>query len=241
MKSIKYSIIIFCLLLLLSCATSLRHEESYIRISSFPFLTTRNVWVFQYPNKNIQEIYELIFNKLLIIGKSGFKGPYEKPEEIGEFAKLVGADAVILTIDSLNKVKVTEQNEDKSFYYHYDQYVYYLKNNNRIKQLWEMKKKDYLDNNVSEFDGIWVNKNYMLKIYTSDENVVGIIHHKLKSKPIWKAGDLKLLFPKEKGSGYYLMGDKAPAPAEFHITISNKLIIKLWGDEKNPVSFDKVE
>ncbi len=241
MKSIKYLIIIFCLLLLLSCATTLEHKKSYTQISPFPFLTTRKVWVFQYPNKNIQDIYELIFNKLLIIGKSGFKGTYEKPEEVGEFARLVGADAVIITIGNLKKVKPAKQNEDQKSYYHYDQSAYFLKNRNMIKQLWESGKNDYPDNNVSEFDGIWVNKNYMLKIYTSDENVVGIIHYKPNNKPIWKVGDLKFLFIKEKGSGHYLMGDKAPAPAEFYITISNKLIIKLWGDEKNPVSFDKME
>lgn len=53
--------------------------------------------VFEYSNVDLNELYELLYSDLLIIGKSSFNGPYENPTQALFYAKSIGSDVFITT------------------------------------------------------------------------------------------------------------------------------------------------
>jgi hypothetical protein len=77
--------------------TLLGHKKFYNQVAPMKFPTTSNVTIFEYSNVSLDEIYELLFSDFLIIGKSGFNGPYESPSQSRAYAKTIGADIFITT------------------------------------------------------------------------------------------------------------------------------------------------
>jgi hypothetical protein len=85
------------LIVVLSGCAQLGHREFYDQIAPSKYPPTSKVMVFEYSNVDLNEIYELLFSDFLIIGKSGFNGPYENPRKARSYAKSIGADTLITT------------------------------------------------------------------------------------------------------------------------------------------------
>ncbi|QYK13527.1 hypothetical protein K0I63_03140 [Shewanella rhizosphaerae] len=90
----KTLLTIFFAVLLSGCA-QLGHREFYTQVAPSKYPPTSNVMIFKYSNVDLDEIYELLFSDYLIIGKSGFNGPYENPDQARSYAKSIGADILI--------------------------------------------------------------------------------------------------------------------------------------------------
>jgi hypothetical protein len=78
--------------LFLSGCTTLGHKTFYNQVAPIKYPPTSNVMIFEYSNVDLEEIYELLFSDFLVIGKSGFNGPYEPPTQSRSYAKSIGAD-----------------------------------------------------------------------------------------------------------------------------------------------------
>jgi hypothetical protein len=78
------------------CAT-LGHKEFYDQVAPMKYPVTSNVLIFEYSNVDLDEMYELFFSDYLIIGKSAFNGPYQKPSQTASYAKSIGTDIFITT------------------------------------------------------------------------------------------------------------------------------------------------
>lgn len=89
-------ILTFAALLLQGCANP-GHKEFYTQAAPTKYPPTEKTMVFEYSNVNLKEIYDLLFSDFLIIGRSGFNGPYEHPNESVSYAKSIGADVFIST------------------------------------------------------------------------------------------------------------------------------------------------
>lgn len=88
--------ILLVLLTLTGCA-QLGHKQFYNQVAPKKYPATPNVMVFEYSNVDLNEIYELLFSDLLIIGKSSFNGPYENPAQAKSYAKSIGSDVFLST------------------------------------------------------------------------------------------------------------------------------------------------
>jgi len=89
-------IVTFAALLVQGCA-GLGHKEFYAQVAPTKYPPTEKTMVFEYANVNLKEIYDLLFSDFLIIGRSGFNGPYENPDRSVSYAKSIGADVFIST------------------------------------------------------------------------------------------------------------------------------------------------
>lgn len=83
------------LTVMLSGCAQLGHREFYDQVSPSKYPPTSKVMIFEYSNVDLDEIYELLFSDFLIIGKSGFNGPYEAPGHARNYARSIGADILI--------------------------------------------------------------------------------------------------------------------------------------------------
>ena len=83
--------------LFLSGCTTLGHKTFYNQVAPMKYPPTSNVMIFEYSNVDLEEIYGLLFSDFLVIGKSGFNGPYEPPTQSRSYAKSIGADFFIAT------------------------------------------------------------------------------------------------------------------------------------------------
>lgn len=90
----KKFVTIACVFLSAGC-TSLGHVKFYDQIAPSKYSPTSSVMIFEYSNVSIDEIYDLLYSDYLIVGKSGFNGPYENPERAMSYAKSIGADVFI--------------------------------------------------------------------------------------------------------------------------------------------------
>lgn len=80
----------------IGCATS-GHQEFYNQQAPKKYKPTNKVMLFEYSNINLNDIQKILFNDYLIIGKSGFIGRYENPENAVSYAKSIGTDILITT------------------------------------------------------------------------------------------------------------------------------------------------
>jgi len=69
--------------------------QFYEHVAPIQYPATQKVMVFEYANTGLREIYDLLFNDFLIVGTSGFNGPYENPKRSINFAKSLGANVLI--------------------------------------------------------------------------------------------------------------------------------------------------
>ena len=92
-------IVTFVALLLQGCGSAgfLGHKEFYTQAAPTKYPPTEKTMVFEYSNVNLKKVYDLLFSDFLIIGRSGFNGPYEKPDRSVFYAKSIGSDVFIST------------------------------------------------------------------------------------------------------------------------------------------------
>ena len=92
-----------------------------------------------------------------------------------------------------------------------------MKNVKNVKPIFEKTKVDFPKSGVSEYDGIWSDDSYIIKIYNSEEYIVGINQGIVTSQGRnWNPNQLKLLIYRNN-HGIYLMGDHYPVPASYKI------------------------
>ena len=97
MKIIKTISIFLVLLILSGCATS-GYQSFYSQQAPSKYPETEKVMLFEYSNINLDDIQKILFDDYLVIGKSGFNGPYEDPKSSAiSFGKSIGADVILTT------------------------------------------------------------------------------------------------------------------------------------------------
>ena len=84
----------FAALLLQGCVSP-AHKEFYTHVAPIKYPPTEKTMVFEYQNVNLNEIYDLLFSDFLVVGRSGFNGPYENPAQSVSYAKSIGADVFL--------------------------------------------------------------------------------------------------------------------------------------------------
>jgi hypothetical protein len=87
---------VLAILLIQGCATS-GHKKFYSQVAPTKYPPTGRVLVFEYANVSLKEVYDLLFSDFLVIGRSGFNGPYENPSQAVSYAKSIGANVFLST------------------------------------------------------------------------------------------------------------------------------------------------
>lgn len=256
----KKFVTIACMFFIAGC-TSLGHVEFYDQISPTKYSPTSSVMIFEYSNVSINEIYDLLYTDYLIVGKSGFNGPYEDPKRVMSYAKSIGADIFIsaaqfketrtsflnLLTPTTSTTYISGTTSGGSFsgtattygtttttvpisVDRYDQYGIYLKNVNNIQPIWEKTRNQYEATTDSEYSGTWGNESYQIEVIQSGEQLVAFITKVLEGDKSWSEDHLKMFFGVETGVGIYMMGGKAPIPAEFGVNKFGHLEVRLLTD-----------
>ena len=252
MNLLKYFSIAL-IILLSGCATS-GHQQFYNQQAPLKYPQTQDVYVFEYSNLNLTDIQKILFNEYLVIGKSGFEGPYEDPLSAEDYAKSIGADILITNTQfkekrtsmipmstpttsttyvnsGLNSFTMTSYGTQTTMMpitvHRYDQDGIFLKNINNIVPVWEKKKKDYIKTNKNELEGLWENESYVFNVYQSNNQIVACIVESKKNYEAWKEDDLKLIFGVSSNKGIYLMSDKTPIPSTFKVNKFGHLEVTL--------------
>lgn len=88
--------VIFSALLLQGCSV-LGHKKFYSQVAPTEYPPNEKTMVFEYSDVKLNEIYDLLFSDFLVIGRSGFSGPYEDPSRSIMFARSIGADVFLST------------------------------------------------------------------------------------------------------------------------------------------------
>jgi len=89
------TILTILLMAALGGCAAIEHQQTFQQSAPTKFPATSNVMVFEYRNVNIQDIYDMLYSDFLIIGRSGFVGPYEDPKSSVDFAKSIGTDVFV--------------------------------------------------------------------------------------------------------------------------------------------------
>lgn len=82
--------------LIQGCAT-IGHKKFYTQVAPTKYPSTEKVLVFEYADVNLKDVYDLLFSDFLIIGRSGFTGPYQTALQSASFARSIGADIFLST------------------------------------------------------------------------------------------------------------------------------------------------
>ena len=256
MEKFLKSLVLMVLLFLCSSCRSL-YKRTYQQISPVSFEPTKNVYVFPYYRANIQDVYELFFSDLAIIGKSDFTdNEYNMPTDLDAvaFAKSIGADVFIATysyggtytytVSTPNTSRVTDSKgrtianvttysdsqRTGNLYYNYG---YFLKNVNNVKLLMEQTRDDYAcTTNAGVYSGVWKNDTDRIKILRSDDKIVGFV---MTPHGNWNKNDLKFIFSEDTGKGVFLLNSKMPNLAIFELNKFGYLEIKLSMEGDNEI------
>ena len=115
----------------------------------------------------------------------------------------------------------------------YDQDGIYLRNVNNVLPIWEKTKKHYPKDGDSPLTGLWKNENYIVDVYQSGIKIVGFVSEipegsEVKPLGAWSKDQLKFAFDVKSSKGVYLMGNKAPVPADIKINKFNHLELSLF-------------
>lgn len=105
-KNVVKKLLVFFIFFSLSGCTTLGYKQFYDQVAPRKYPPTKKVIVFEYSNVDLNEIYELLFNDFLVIGKASFNGPYEDPLQSISYAKSIGAD-VFLTASQFKETKTS--------------------------------------------------------------------------------------------------------------------------------------
>ena len=209
MKSLV-TILLFSFVLFGCTSSSSGYKEFFRNSAPEKFNPTTKVDVFSYVDPcKIYETHKMFFKNYLLLGSSSFNGPYEDPTNSKEFAMSIGSD-VLITHD-----KFTETTS--SGVKRYDLGGIFLKNVKNIKPIFDKTNVDFPKSGISEYDGIWINETYTIKIYKSDEYIVGINKNLVTNEwGNWEPNQVKFLITKDN-FGIYMMGAYHPVPAKFEI------------------------
>lgn len=91
---IKMGLVSILTIAFTGCST-LGYKKFYNQQAPKKYTPTDKVMLFEYSNINLNDIQKILFDDYLIIGESGFIGPYENPEHSISYAKSIGADIFI--------------------------------------------------------------------------------------------------------------------------------------------------
>lgn len=121
----------------------------------------------------------------------------------------------------------------------YNQSLFFLKNVNNQKPIWEKTKTDFLLSSDHVIAGRWKNKDYEIEVFQSDADIVGFLISTPKKEPAWKQGELKFIFNSSSGNGIFLRKSKAPSTGKFGVNKFGHLEVKHQESEA-PISFMRV-
>jgi len=194
--------LVFGLLLLLLGGCAQGHKQFYRQVAPKKYPPTSDVMIFRYGDVEIEEIYNLLFSDLLIIGKSSFNGAYQNPDGVRSYAKSIGSDVLITAcqfqakrtafVNIETQTDIRGHDESGSFYgtattygtetitvpirvNRYDQEGLYLRNLAGANLLWERSEEQYEDTDPNVLSGLWENEHYSIKIFQSGSQIVGFI------------------------------------------------------------------
>lgn len=102
----KSNFVVVLLAIILAGCETIGHKEFYTQVAPTKYPPTKEVKIFEYANVNLDEVYEILFSDFLIIGKSSFNGPYEKPAESISYAESIGAN-IFITSSQFKETKTS--------------------------------------------------------------------------------------------------------------------------------------
>lgn len=236
--SIRYSLLLLSLLCL-GCSSA--YQRYYHDQSPEEFPASEEVRIFQYNCFDLDAIYNRIFGEYLIIGSSFFLRVYEDPQTVRSFAKSIGADLVLSSIQYQRSKTVINTRIEPYFQQEYDpktgsqrafetkktvdtyevdlyqHYALFLRNVKQVKAIDRYTHHDYPQHGKSVSDGFWSNPNDRLRVYASHGKTVGVRLNTTSANGNPHRPDaLKFLFDRD-GSGWYIRGNLTPHPAQLRI------------------------
>jgi hypothetical protein len=247
------------------------HQKFYSQVAPSKYPPTREVMHFEYENISLDDFYKTFFSDFLVIGRSGFMGPYEDPKLSIEYAKSIGADLFISTSQfketrtSYSTITTPTTNTTylsgmvgssfvsgtaTSYGTHtttvpiqtqrYDQNGLYLRNVNKVTPLWERTVRDYPVTEQTTLGGEWSNDSYKILIYKSNQFIVATVQSidNDPSRSRWRKDDVKFVYDAATGVGIYMMGSKAPMPADFTVNKFGHLEVSI-SPSKTTFSFER--
>jgi hypothetical protein len=99
-------------ILLAGCASNdrdLGYKEFYSQTAPSKYPPPARTMTFAYENADINDLYNILFSDYLIIGKSGFNGPFEDPANASNYANSIGSD-VFISMAQLKETKTSFYN-----------------------------------------------------------------------------------------------------------------------------------
>jgi hypothetical protein len=240
------------------------------------------VRVYEYEKTDLDNLSKTVFRDCTVIGRSSFEGTYEDPKKLIPYAQSVGAD-IIITNKAYTKTSssfsartaplsgatparpavygtsasygpgvstlTTYTSVSKP---HFDQNALFLRSAGT--PVWDKKETDFPKTGESSFDGIWSEQFYSIKVYRSNDYIVGFIYSKVnikfsnysvaaknaaKKREIYKVGDMKFIFNAEDKTGVYITDENNPMAAEIDLT-RRKLVVTVEKIDSTPrYTFEK--
>lgn len=214
------------LVLLVGCADALEESRArrtyqpvspdnvflryYSQVAPTKFPPPEETFRFTYENVSIDEVYELLFNDFLVIGRSRFLAP-NGHKEVQSFANSIGADAVITatqfrdiqtrfeirSVPTASSTSYSGYSGGGSWYgtattfgtshvtvpVSVGRFSYesvYLRNVNHVVPLWKRVREQYARTGPSELEGVWFNEHFKLVVYLSGTQVVAFVREPTK-------------------------------------------------------------
>ncbi len=248
-RKILHIYLLLQFILIMGCVSN-AYRQFYHQIAPSQYEDTKNYYVFEYSNVDIDEIYSLLFKDFLIIGESRFTGLYSKATQASLLASEIGSD-VLIASTQFKETRTSFKSLSTHTAYmtattivpvevdRYKHKAIFLKNINNIVPLWETKRKDFPVTSESQFDGIWKNIKYEVEIIKSGDDLVAFIDKRPSKRSKWKPDDTKFIFNPENNVGIYLKHDRTPIPASFKINQFGHLEITLFTNQER-FSFERV-
>ncbi len=187
--------------LLTACETT-SYVQHYKQEAPRTYAETDNVYLFNYQNIDIDEIYEMFYYDYLIIGRTSFNGPYQNPLLTRDFAKEIGSDVFLTTyqfdknktyfsnwvLPTVNTTNISGSNGFSATATSYgttvvssahevtlyNQDALFLKKMNTEPDFWERSASYYPETSASPYTANWVSNDYNLTVYESNGLIVGI-------------------------------------------------------------------
>lgn len=260
------SLLIF---LLQGCVAS-GYQTFYEQKAPFKYPKTEKVIVFEYENVDIRSVYDFLFSDYLIVGEAGFEGPYDDPSEAVGYAKTIGADILITTVQFKESrtsiVPMSFPTTNTTYMSGYSgsnmfsgtATSYGMTTSSIPVTVDRYTQEGLFLKNVNGVKPIWEHtKNYYSE--TEKEKMTGKWKNeiyelevyksgvnicafivKAVDRDMWSDGQLKFIYNTKDGNGLYLMGDKTPIPAMFALNKFGHLEVSLAG-AKDKFSFARIE
>lgn len=235
----------------------LGHKEFYTQVAPTKYPPPEKVMVFEYENVNLKEVYELLFPDFLVIGRSGFNGPYQDPKRSAPYAQSIGTDVFLSTSQfkeartsfinsstpTTNTTFISGYSGAGSFY---GTATTYGTRTTTVPVTVNRYDQDGLFlRNINKVVPLWerTEAQYKKTEFSDLEGTWSNENYKLNlyrsgqqlvafiaNEPKveeWAKGQLKFIYGVDSGVGVYLMSDKTPMPAQFKLNKFGHLEVKL--------------